>query len=201
MIRVASDRLVEDYLRRLETAAAHLPRARRVELVAEIREHIRTAIAEETVAGDAATLDVLDRLGDPEEIVSAVEQPVASPVRTRWIDVLAVIGLLLPVLGWAVGSVLVLISTAWSRRDKVIGLLLLAVPILALGIGLTVTSASQGMDERLPVGDERPVGVREEGPPADVGLAGLVLFASGVPSSIYLAWRLRSDAGVPPARV
>ena len=197
MIRVASDRLVEDYLRRLDAAAAHLPRARRAELVAEIREHIRTAIAEEPAAGDAATLNVLDRLGDPEEIAGAVEQPVAGPARTRWIDVIAVIGLLLPFLGWAVGSILVLISTAWSRRDKVIGLLLLAAPIIALGIGLTAT-ASPGMDERVPLGDERPVGVQEEAPPADAGLAGLVLFASGVPSSIYLAWRLRS--GLPPAR-
>jgi hypothetical protein len=40
MTTMETHRLVDDYLRRLEEAAAHLQRTRRAELVAEIREHI-----------------------------------------------------------------------------------------------------------------------------------------------------------------
>src|SRR5688572_33198169 len=120
MTTVDTDRLVDDYLRRLEAAAAHLPRARRAELVAEIRDHVRDAIGDQEVADDAAVLNVLERLGSPEEIVAAAEPPPAVPVRPRWIDVAAVLALVLPLLGWFVGSVLVLTSCAWSRRDKAI---------------------------------------------------------------------------------
>ena len=40
MTTMQTDRLVDDYLSRLEEAAAHLQRSRRAELLAEIREHI-----------------------------------------------------------------------------------------------------------------------------------------------------------------
>jgi hypothetical protein len=192
MSTVDTDRLVDDYLRRLEAAAAHLPRARRVELVAEIRDHVRDAIGEQEVADDAAVLNVLERLGPPEEIVAAAEPPPTAPARPRWIDVAAVLALVLPLLGWFVGSVLVLISRAWSRRDKVIGLLLLLLPALVLGLGVVATGSS-GMDESLPPGEELPVGVQEEGPPDELGALGLIVVISGVPSALYLAWRLRPD--------
>ena len=102
---------------------------------------------------------------------------------------------MVPFLGWFVGSVLVLISSAWSRRDKVIGLLLLVLPILALGLGLALGGAERGADESLPPGDERPVGVQEEGPPDGTGAFVLVILANGVPSALYLAWRLQRDRG------
>jgi hypothetical protein len=59
MHTMETDRLVDDYLRRLEHAAAHMQRARRAELVAEIRGHIETVICQELgttgdVAGDGA---------------------------------------------------------------------------------------------------------------------------------------------------
>lgn len=44
----------------------------------------------------------------------------------------ALIALVIPFLCWFVGSILVLVSNAWSRRQKAIGsVLLLAVPIPA----------------------------------------------------------------------
>ena len=51
MDTVETDHLVDDYLRRLEHAAAHMQRARRAELVAEIRGHIETALHQEQAAG------------------------------------------------------------------------------------------------------------------------------------------------------
>ena len=71
MDTMRTERLVEDYLRRLERSAAHLRRARRAELVAEIRGHIQTALAEEQAADEAAVRNVLDRLGPHEEIVES----------------------------------------------------------------------------------------------------------------------------------
>jgi hypothetical protein len=71
MHTMETDRLVDDYLRRLEHAAAHMQRARRAELVAEIRGHIETALRQEQAAGEAAVRNVLDRLGPPEDIFEA----------------------------------------------------------------------------------------------------------------------------------
>jgi hypothetical protein len=61
-----TDRLIGDYLRRLDHAAAHLPRTRRAELVADIRGHIDAALRQEQAVGEAAVRNVLDRLGPPE---------------------------------------------------------------------------------------------------------------------------------------
>jgi len=67
-----TDRLVDDYLRRLEKAAYALPPGRRAELVLEIRDHIVEARASADGATDEAwTRTLLDRLGTPEEIVAA----------------------------------------------------------------------------------------------------------------------------------
>ena len=65
MTTVETDRLIDDYLTRLEEAAAHLQRSRRAELIAEIREHIEAALREEDTAGEVAVRNVLDRLGHP----------------------------------------------------------------------------------------------------------------------------------------
>ena len=61
-----TDRLVEDYLDRLEDELADLPRAKRRELVDEIEAHI----AEGRTHGDseAQVRTLLDRLGEPSEI-------------------------------------------------------------------------------------------------------------------------------------
>ena len=78
MERTVSDPLVDDYLRRLDAAAAGLSPDRREDLLSGIREHIDEAIASGE-AGDAASLhDLLDRLGEPEEIVAEVSELVAN---------------------------------------------------------------------------------------------------------------------------
>jgi hypothetical protein len=69
MDTIETDHLVDDCLRRLEHAASRTQRARRTELVAEIRGHIETAVSQEQAANEAAVRNVLDRLGSPEDIV------------------------------------------------------------------------------------------------------------------------------------
>ena len=68
------DQLVNDYLSRLSVAAASLPPTRRAELLQEIREHIESARAAVAAADEATVRTMLDRLGEPEEIVAAAQE-------------------------------------------------------------------------------------------------------------------------------
>ena len=130
--------LVMDYLDRLDAAAARLPLDRRVELVAEVREHITTALAREDRRDEPAVRTVLERLGSPEEIVAAEADPDGSaPVAsagapTAWADgrppwganetvavlLLTVGAVLLPFVGPILGLVFVWLSARWTRLLK-----------------------------------------------------------------------------------
>ena len=150
MTTVPADRLVDDYLSRLEEAAAHLQRSRRAELIAEIREHIEAALREEEAAGEVAVRNVLERLGPPEEIVEAAAEP-ATEVEQRptgKLEVAAMVTLVVPFIGWLFGIAMVLISKAWTNREKTIGTalaLLAVVPFLTLAI---VDSYSRALPKR-----------------------------------------------------
>jgi hypothetical protein len=189
------DALVADYLRRLEAAAATLPPDRRTELVAEIRAHIDDALREAGSADDITVRNVLERLGPPEEIVAAAIGPIPVPTRTRGkleIAALVVLALsgLVPVFGWAVGAVLVLVSEAWSRRDKVIGLALGLVPII-LG-AVTIVASSAPSRPAVPGADPGMVsdGGSGLGPIELLVIVGWGVL-SGPISAAYLAYRLR----------
>jgi hypothetical protein len=137
MTTMHRDPLVDDYLRRLDAAAAHLPRARRAELAAEIEEHIDDALREGGVDDEAAVRNVLERLGPPEEIVAAGDPPPEETLgrrgrlETAALIVLAV-GVVLPGVGYLIGAGLVVASRAWSGRDKLVGL---AIPPLVFLLG------------------------------------------------------------------
>ena len=189
MATMETDQLVEDYLRRLDHAAARLPRARRAELVAEIRAHIEAALLEEQATGEAAVRNVLDRLGPPEEIVEAAEPP-RNERRAGWFEIVALLALIVPFIGWLVGTVLVFASRVWTRRDKVIGAMLLLVPVVVLGLGFSIVGPVGS--ESVPPGEIPPVGESDEGP-GGLGPIELVLFVAGIPSALYLGWRLHRD--------
>jgi hypothetical protein len=150
MTIMETDRLVDDYLSRLEEAAAHLQRSRRTELIAEIREHIDAALREEDAASEVAVRNVLERLGPPEEIVEAAEPaPEAERAPPGGLEVAAMVTLVVPFIGWLFGIAMVLISKAWSNREKTIGTalaLLAVVPFLALVI---IDSYSESASETL----------------------------------------------------
>lgn len=148
------DPLVRDYLRRLDRAAAALPPDRRTDLLGEIGEHI--AVARASGAGDdeAAVRTVLDRLGEPEEIVAAAHEEMPARWGTpggAWDDgpplvpqprgtghelaavLLLTVGSLVPVVGWLVGAVLLWTSSLWRTREKVLGTL-----VVPFGPGLAL---------------------------------------------------------------
>lgn len=189
MVTMETDRLVDDYMRRLESAAAHLQRSRRSELVAEIREHIETALRQDDAASETAVRNVLERLGPPEEIVEAAEPPLgeAGTQRRGKLEIAAIIALLVPFVGWVAGMILVALSRAWSSREKAIGLSLILLPIVIPAFGFSIGA---------PDGADVPVG-QPEAPAAETGTADAGLFVlialGGLPSALYFAWRLRRD--------
>jgi uncharacterized membrane protein len=119
--------LVSSYLAALRSAARDLPRGRRNELMREIEAHLAEAIP--PGASDAEILTVLDRLGEPDQIVEE-ERERTGERRARagwfeWITValLLIGGLVLPALGWLIGVVFLWGSRVWTMRDKLIGTL------------------------------------------------------------------------------
>ena len=86
MTTMQTDRLVDDYLSRLEEAAAHLQRSRRAELIAEIREHIEAALREEEAASEVAVRNVLERPRRSSRPRSPRRRPSSSGPRasSRW---------------------------------------------------------------------------------------------------------------------
>jgi hypothetical protein len=141
--------LARDYLKRLKKAARRLPRARRAELLEEIEAHLSEALP--PGASEAEARDVLERLGEPEQIVA--EAAPAEP-RAGWQEWAAIplllIGGLLAVVGWPIGLILLWSSRVWTLRDKLIGTLvlpggLLPVVLLTMGaVGSAQCSGSSG---------------------------------------------------------
>jgi len=76
------DQLVEDYLTRLYAAASVLPAERRDELVEEITAHIAEARLAGSSASPVSVLNILDRLGDPADIVRMAAD--AAPGGPAW---------------------------------------------------------------------------------------------------------------------
>ncbi len=119
----ATHPVAEDYLRRFERAARALPARQRQELVAEIRSHVSTGLAPDSTEADVHSL--LDELGTPEAIVAAA-QPDLPTARRGLRETLALVLMVfgfIPILGWIVGVALMLSSTLWSGRQKLLGIL------------------------------------------------------------------------------
>jgi hypothetical protein len=197
-----ADRLVEDYLKRLNRELGGLPRACRRELTDEIAGHIAEARANLPVENEAGIRNLLERLGDPAEI--AAEERVRLDVRPRragWIEILALIllpvgGIILPVVGWFVGVVLLWVSDAWTTREKLVGTFVipggLATPLLLGGLAVTAESCATEID---PVTGAE-LSLRCTGgyfQAADVvgPVLGVVLLLAPVLTTIFLARRLR----------
>jgi len=205
------DRLVADYLARLNLALARMPADRREEIAGEIASHIadeRAALGDET---DTDVLNLLDRVGDPAEIASAAEAdlPVSSAAGDRQIGAVEILALVLTPIIWPVGVILLWLSPAWSARDKVIGtvlslggypVILFLGPLLFLSPALMSTCSGGSVDGRpiqetcsgimgLPVWEHVIISVA-------ITLGVLLVLALPVLVGIYLGVRLRRWASV-----
>jgi hypothetical protein len=139
--------LAADYLKRLRHAGANLPADRLNELYAEIEAHILEAT--DLDDDEVHIRNVLERLGDPADIIGAEappDRPLAAPGRgTReWMAII-----LLPIggfflgIGWVIGLIALWSSNRWSTRDKWIGTLLVPGGLLTPLLFLNVTAGSQ----------------------------------------------------------
>jgi len=193
------DALILRYLQDLEGELRDLPANRRQELLDEVGEHIAAARAALDPETEAGVRTMLERLGDPADIAAearerfGVQRPPARPA-TPWLEVIAIVLLVIPFVGWVVGVVLVWLSRLWTTRDKLIGTLGGMSWVLA-GLGVVMTSA----------GGSRAVGSAPLGP-SETNLMGVVLVAAPfvlpVLAAIYLGVRLRgrdAAASAPPS--
>jgi HAAS domain-containing protein len=166
------DVLVDRYLTDLEAELHDLPATRRREILDEVGEHIAEARAALDAETEATIRTVLERLGDPADIAAEARDRFGVPAQpasqaTPWLEVAALVALLIPFLGWVVGLVLLWLSRTWTTREKAIATL------LALGVGALGLAALSSPIEWL-----RP----------------LLVIALTVPTVIYLGIRLRADA-------
>ena len=86
-----------------------------------------TPAAERRQPGEAGAAAVLERLGDPDEIVAEQLGRLGVPrlgARTWSAVILLLFGGFLAGAGWLVGVALLWSSRAWTRREKLIGTLL-----------------------------------------------------------------------------
>ena len=194
-----ADALILRYLQDLEGELRDLPANRRQELLDEVGEHIAAARAALDPETEAGVRTMLERLGDPADIAAearerdGVQRPPVRPA-TPWLEVIAIVLLVIPFAGWVVGVVLVWLSRLWTTRDKLIGTLGGMSWVLA-GLGTVMTSA----------GGSRAVGSAPLGP-SETSLMEVVLvvipFVLPVLAAIYLGFRLRgraATASAPPA--
>jgi uncharacterized membrane protein len=186
------DSLVDRYLKDLEAELADLPATRRRELLDEVGEHIGAARAALDTETEAAVRTVLERLGDPADIAAEARERSglpAEPTRrpTSRLEVIGLVLLVIPFLGWVVGVVLVWVSRLWTTRDKLIGTLG-GMSWVVAGLG----TLSLSMSGPTAVGSE-PVG------PTETSLLEVVLFVLPfvlpVAAAIYLGLRLRALTG------
>jgi hypothetical protein len=126
-----AENLVDRYLHELKLDLGDLPRSRQNELVAEIREHIDIALAEESTRGEADVRNVLERLGDPADIAKEAHErmgirPAKAGLReTAAVILLPIGGVVIPLFGWIAGLILLWSSPIWTTRDKYIGSLII----------------------------------------------------------------------------
>jgi ribose/xylose/arabinose/galactoside ABC-type transport system permease subunit len=190
------DALILRYLQDLEAELHDLPANRRQELLDEVGEHIAAARAGLDPETEAGVRTMLERLGDPAEIAAEARerfgvQPRPPRPATPWLEVIALVLLVIPFVGWVVGVILVWLSRLWTTRDKLIGTIAGLSWVLA-GLGTIMTESLH-----LPVaqsGSDSPVGAPHPEPtgasPIEVFLF-VVPFVVPIVAAIYLGFRLR----------
>jgi hypothetical protein len=183
-----ADTLVDNYLRDLQAELRDLPAPRQREILDEVGEHITEARVAQDTQSEAAIRTVLERLGDPADIAAEARdrfgvQPEPTKPATPWLEVITLVALVIPFLGWVVGAVLVWLSRRWTTRDKLIGTIG-GLSWIVAGLGTAIEPARSG------------------GPgPSAIVVLGLIIAGFVLPyaAAIYLAIRLRARSNTVPA--
>ncbi len=210
---------VRDYLARLQAAGWSLPPDRLAEMVEDVREHVRDAVAAGGAGGDPALVarNALDRLGPPEEMVRAEAEQSGAPTgygapggqplapapgpggMVRYGEPIALVLLLFGgfvfVVGWLAGVVLLWLSPSWRLREKLLGSLVWPfgyVGVLVLG-GLVTFTESCTSSSSTAVGGNEVVECTGGAPyPAWVGVLILLAVLAAPVVMATLLWRRRA---------
>lgn len=202
-----NDRIVEDYLARLDAALATASPDRRSEILEEIAQHIAEARTELPADDEVALRNALDRIGEPEEIAADASDapatpPAAAPSRGRH-ETIAIVLLLVGGfawgVGWLIGVVLLWLSNVWTIRDKLIGTFVLPgglsiVVFLVFFVGLSSGQScsgvfiSDGTTTQAPTCTHTGPGLLAQ---VLVWILVAVVIAAPIGTSIYLARRSR----------
>ena len=120
--------LIKDYLGRLSVALQPLPLGRRREIVNDIAAHIREGSDDLANADLVGLQDLLDRLGDPEDLaLDIIASEVVSPKNSSdaFVPWLILLGAIVFGVGWLIGVLLLWKSKTWRIKDKIFGTLVL----------------------------------------------------------------------------
>jgi HAAS domain-containing protein len=196
--------LATAYLQQVRREGRDLPGDRLAELLADLEEHLSAAIPAD--ASDQDAREVLDRLGDPREIVAAERPESIAPAERRgtreWVAIfLLLFGFVAAGVGWVVGVVLLWRSRAWTTRDKLIGTLVLPGGLVATGLLLLLalgrphkeicthraTSATHYVTSVVTHCTSLP----GSGPSTLVSVALVLLALTPIATAVYLARRAR----------
>ena len=194
-----ADQLIDKYMKHLRIELADLPRTRQRELEQEIAEHIAAARAELPNESEAEIRNMLERIGDPEEIAAeardraGVQRRRSGALEVITLVLLLVGGIVLPVIGLLVGVVLLWTAEVWSVREKLVGTLVVPGG-LALPVFLMLVPGSSELCSSYNGGPEVCTG----GPSTlhqvvAIGLM-VLLIVGPLFTTVYLARRLRRPA-------
>lgn len=109
-----NDRIVAEYLSRLKNALSGLPLEQQQLLFASIADHISEARSTLSADSEVAIRDMLDRVGQPEDIAVEASQDQSSPRRRNWVITyrwVTIATALVLALGFVLGSFLTSRST------------------------------------------------------------------------------------------
>lgn len=200
-MRTGPDGVIDAYMKELQAELRGFPASRKREILEEVREHISQARSEMDSENEAAIRTVLDRLGDPSDIASAARQRLGMPrPRAGVFEGLAVIALVVPFIGWLVGTILVWLSRVWTNRDKWIATLTVPTVWLLFFLGSVATGSSVHVRTSGPGARVSPGEMPMAGPPmmdrgGDFTLAWVfpfLLILVPIAVAIYLAVRARN---------
>ena len=191
--------LATAYLQQVRREGRDLPGDRLAELLIDLEEHLSAAIPVDASEEDAR--EVLNRLGDPREIVAAERPEPIAPAERRgtreWMAVfLLLFGFIAAGVGWVLGVVLLWRSRAWTTKDKLIGTLVLPgglfatvlLLLLALGRSRKVMCTSY---TRYATSVVHCTHGPSSGPSTLVSIALVLLALTPIATAVYLARRAR----------
>ena len=119
-----ADDVARDYLNRLRELTRGLDPVTRAELLHEIEQHIEEARRD----GVTPLADILVQLGPPEQIARAAGVPAGRGPTDKAYDritiALLALGGACQGIGWIVGVVMLWRGRRWTRRDRLLGTLL-----------------------------------------------------------------------------